>query len=336
MSHQNSSIDDIYIPTPPASPKKMASGKHLKRKKKKKKNKHHKLKGVGLTVLLLAMLIMVFHTFTSPRNPLDDFTLTSSAYKRILKQPLEEITEALSPSVRDTPIILSLIEEAATYPKAKILLANHEAYPDMLLELAANRPETLDFVINYTNYETSSLNTEGTRSISINDDFSPGSIPLFIQWDKRWGYDAYGNEFIATSGCGPTALSMVAVGLTGNTDMHPKAVSDFSYDLGYFHAGQGTSWSLMSEGATKLGLNSEELPLDASRIYRALEEGKPIIVSMKPGHFTGSGHFIVLTGTTSDGKIKVNDPGSIENSEITWDLDIIMNESKNLWAFSAA
>ena len=335
MSRQNSSIDDIYIPTPPASPQKTVSGKHLKRKKKKKKNKHHKLRSVGLTILLLVTLIMVFHTFTPLYDRLDDFTLTSSAYKRILRQPLEEITEALSPSVLGTPIILSLIEEAAIYPKAKILLANHEAYPDILLELAANRPETLDFVINYANYETSSLSTDGTRSISIDDDFSPGSIPLFIQWDKRWGYEAYGNEFIATSACGPTALSMVAVGLTGNTDMHPKAVSDFSYDLGYFHAGQGTSWSLMSEGATKLGLTSRELPLDASHIYTALEQEQPIIVSMRPGHFTKTGHFIVLTGATPDGKIKVNDPGSIENSKIAWDLDIIMNETKNLWAFSA-
>lgn len=127
---------------------------------------------------------------------------------------------------------------------------------------------------------------------------------------------------------------MVAVGLTGNIDKHPKAISDLSYNLGYFHAGHGTSWALMSEGAKKLGLNSRELPLDASSIYNALDEGHPIIASMKPGHFTKAGHFIVLTGMTPDGKIQVNDPGSLANSKIVWDLSVIMSETKNLWAFS--
>lgn len=331
MLQQDSFTDDINHPTPSASSQDKMPERYLK--KRKNTVKHHKAKSTSLIVLALALLILISYNFTASHKQLTDFNLTSSAYEHILKQPLEEIIEALSPSVLNTPIILSLIEESATYPQAKILLANHEAYPDILLELAANRPETLDFVINYVNYESSTLST---HSISIDDDFKPGSIPLFLQWDKRWGYERYGTEFIASSACGPTALSMVAVGLTGNTDMHPKAVSDLSYDLGYFHASQGTSWALMSEGAAKLGLNSKEIPLDASIIYNVLGEGHPIIASMKPGHFTKAGHFIVLTGTTSDGKIKVNDPGSIENSKIAWDLDIIMNETKNLWAFSAA
>lgn len=329
MSPQDSFTDDPYPSTSPTASQSQTPGRYLK--KRKNIAKHHNAKSTRLIVLVPTLLILISYTLTTSHKQLTRFNLSALAHKHILKQPLEEITETLAPSVLSMPVILSLIEEAPIYPKAKILIANHETYPDILLELAANRPETLDFVINYSNYETSTLST---HSISIDHDFNPSSIPLFLQWDERWGYESYGTEFIASGACGPTALSMVAVGLTGNMDMHPKAVSDLSYNLGYFHAGQGTSWALMSEGANKLGLNSRELPLDASIIYNVLDKGHPIIASMKPGHFTKAGHFIVLTGTTPNGKIQVNDPGSLENSKIAWDLSIIMNEAKNLWAFS--
>ena len=34
-------------------------------------------------------------------------------------------------------------------------------------------------------------------------------VPLFIQWDKRWGYEPYGTSDIGISGCGPTCMAMV-------------------------------------------------------------------------------------------------------------------------------
>ena len=161
-------------------------------------------------------------------------------------------------------------------------------------------------------------------------------LPHFLQWDQRWGYEKYGSDFIAINGCGPTALSMVAVGLTGNTKLNPKAVADISYKNGYLVDGKGSRWDLMTSGAKLLGLESKELPLSASTIYNALNEGHPIIASMKPGDFTSSGHFIVLVGVTETGKIIVNDSDSIARSNTEWDLTTLMNQMKNLWAFSIA
>jgi len=60
--------------------------------------------------------------------------------------------------------------------------------------------------------------------------------------------------------------------------------------------------------------------------------GKPT-VEMQQGdsfllyHFTSSGHFIVLRGVTSDGKILVADPASYSRSEKQWDLSIILSEA---------
>jgi len=49
---------------------------------------------------------------------------------------------------------------------------------------------------------------------------------------------------------------------------------------------------------------------------------------MSRGHFTTSGHFIVLRGITADGKILVADPASRNRSEQEWDFNIILNEAR--------
>jgi hypothetical protein len=58
-----------------------------------------------------------------------------------------------------------------------------------------------------------------------------------------------------------------------------------------------------------------------------LASGKLVVALMHPGHFTNSGHFIVLRGVTSDGKILVAGPGNLGRSEQAWDLALILRES---------
>ena len=57
-----------------------------------------------------------------------------------------------------------------------------------------------------------------------------------------------------------------------------------------------------------------------------LAEAKLVVAIMSEGHFTSSGHFIVLRGV-KDGKIMVADPASYTRSEQLWDLSIILNEA---------
>lgn len=207
------------------------------------------------------------------------------------------------------------------------ILANEALYPSELVELALTKPETRAFVYNYL--EKKDLPQKDLRL----KNHTKGAFPLFIQWDERWGYDQYGDNYMAINGCGPTTLAMAIVGLTGNTDVNPKMVANFSVQNGYYVNNVGTSWALMSEGAQAFGLNSKEVPLSESKILSLLREGQPIIASMGPGTFTTSGHFILLTGITEDNKIIINDSDSKVRSEMTWDIDVFMNETKNLWTF---
>ena len=156
-------------------------------------------------------------------------------------------------------------------------------------------------------------------------------IPLLLQWDKRWGYVDYGDNVLGLSGCAPTCLSMVVIGLTGNDAMTPDKIAEFATQNGYYVKGTGTSWSIMTEGAEKLGVQGTQISLSRNRIKGELEKEHPIICSVGPGDFTTEGHFIVLTGY-ENGEIKVNDPNCRTRSTL-WDYEELQGQIRNLWAF---
>lgn len=160
-----------------------------------------------------------------------------------------------------------------------------------------------------------------------------GEIPLLLQWDERWGYSVYGDNMIAVNGCGPTAVAMVVSGLLCDPSVTPYKVAKFAEEQGYYAGESGTSWTLMSEGVQSFGIWGEELGLSRSEVFSALESGCPIICSMRPGDFTTTGHFIVLT-KVENGKIKVNDPNSRIRSGQLWDYERLEPQIQNLWAFS--
>ena len=164
-------------------------------------------------------------------------------------------------------------------------------------------------------------------------DITSGEIPLLLQWDERWGYAQYGDNMIAINGCGPTVVAMVAAGLTGDNTVTPYKVAQYAEEQGYYTGESGTSWELMTSGAEHFGVQGQELGLSESGILLELESGHPVICSMRPGDFTTTGHFIVLTGV-EDGKIRVNDPNSRQRSETLWDYDTLEYQINNLWAFS--
>ena len=199
----------------------------------------------------------------------------------------------------------------------------YSSYPGSLIELLDRNPETKDFVLNYPFHEEESYDmTEFDRS---------SGVPLFLQWDSRWGYAPYGSDMMAITGCGPTCLAMVGYYLTGDAETYdPAVIAAFSEKNGYYATGYGSSWTLISEGAVKLGLDVTEIPLVEKRMKDNLEVGNPIICAMGAGDFTSSGHYIVLIGL-KDGKFIVNDPNSRENSQKLWSYEQIQGQIRNLW-----
>ena len=213
-------------------------------------------------------------------------------------------------------------------PEVQEVLSHVEDYPENLLSLLVRNPETVDFVARYPQ-------DKDRAPADAVEEVRQGEIPLLLQWDPRWGYAQYGDGLMALNGCGPTALSMVICGLTGDSAATPWAVARYAQEMGCYVDGVGTSWELMSEGCRHFGLQSRELPLDQGVMKNALEVGEPIICSVGPGDFTTSGHFIVLSGL-EDGNFQVRDPNRHSTSAQLWDYDTLAGQITNLWAFSLA
>lgn len=220
-----------------------------------------------------------------------------------------------------------LVDMEKKYPKVANLYKDFSEYPVDLLALVVRNPETIQFVKDYP--EKHSVDVV----VNVKDDYKMGEIPLFIQWDERWGYAQYGDNMMAINACGPTCVSMVTVGLTGNTNYNPKYVADLSSSLGYYTE-SGTSWALMQDGIAQMGVTGYTINITADSIYSELKKNHPIIASVGPGDFTSQGHFIVLKGIDKKNRIIVNDPNSRERSKKHWDIEVLLSQIKSLWAYT--
>lgn len=242
-------------------------------------------------------------------------------------EPVPKTTKhaPLAASAPDSPYLEALRSMSGQDSRIQTVLDSSTDYPEDLLKILSNNIETLDFVLDYpTNMDNECADTVG--------DVVKGTIPQLLQWDERWGYHSYGGSIIAASGCGPTCLAMVASGLTGRNDITPAVVADYGTENGYLTEQNDTKWDLMSYGCEAFGITGTTLSLNEDAMREKLEEGFPIICSVRPGDFTNGGHFLVITGY-QDGQFRIHDPNSRIRSEQLWDYDRLAGQIKNLWYY---
>lgn len=202
-------------------------------------------------------------------------------------------------------------------------------YPESMVALYERNHEARDFALHYP------LEYGRDHQVDMSPYQNAEGVPLFMQWDRQWGYLDYGNDVVGVAGCGPVCLAMAGYAVTGDeTVFRPDNVVEFALKKGYCVPGSGSSWTLIGEGGRQLGLDVVQIPLDQNRIIKNLEVGNPIICVMGPGTFTTTGHFIVLAGM-EDGKFRINDPNSRARSERLWEYDEFQDQIRNLWVIRA-
>ena len=202
-----------------------------------------------------------------------------------------------------------------------------QTYLGNVSRLFLHSPEAARFILEYPFCYGADIR------IDLSKEVTKGEIPLFLQWDKRWGYQTYGSSFLAMTGCGPTCLAMVYCGLTGDIRQNPYRIACMAMENGYYVPGVGTAWELFTTGAEALGLEVQEVYFDEGYMAKLLADGMPIICSMRPGDFTNAGHFIVLTGIDQNRAVGVRDPNSRSKSERTWELSRVFPQIKGMWAY---
>lgn len=232
------------------------------------------------------------------------------------------------PVNRDYPEILVRLQELGeTNEVIRKIYDDAQNYPEKMLEALANNPEMADFVAQYTGNEE--IQNTGLTEIEKEQPY-----PLFLQWDARWGYAAYGdNSNIGLSGCGPTSLAMVLYYLTGDETITPDKIAAYSMENGYYLSGTGTKWALITDFPLLYGIRVKQLGLDEEKMISELARGNMIICAMREGDFTAGGHFIVIYGYDSMG-FKVNDSNCVARSQKSWTFQEIKNQIKNIWSFA--
>jgi len=194
-------------------------------------------------------------------------------------------------------------------------------------ELAADYAENLslflgDGMLQHTEYGGTTISSMG------NVRFTDGGteVVYFNQMDERYANKPYGTDNIGKYGCGPTAMSIVVSSLTSDI-VDPIEMAEWAYKNGGWCSKSGSYHSLIPNAAKAWGLPVEGCTAsEPQRLVDALSNGKLVVAIMSKGHFTKTGHFIVLRGV-QDGKILVADPVSYKRSQKQWDLSIILNEA---------
>ncbi len=278
-------------------------------RRKKRRRLRRKIRRIcRLTAVLALLLVAVF--------ALKKTNVIPGHHNYEIEKPVQRTEEEVQKKLE---------EMAKKHREYKDILEHYEDYPETYLAALANNPEMLDYVKGY-------LDSHGVLDAKLTKSEKKEDYPLFIQWDKRWGYASYGTSSIGISGCGPTCLSMVIYGLTENELATPDKVARYSEEQGYYIEGTGTSWELMTDGAAAFGVAGSELSLDESSMKQALDAGHPIICAMRAGDFTAAGHFIMIYGYDKKGFI-VNDPNSRTRSEKRWTYEELNGQIKNLWSY---
>ena len=155
-----------------------------------------------------------------------------------------------------------------------------------------------------------------------------GNVRLvyYNQGDDQWKDQLFGRDPIGPYGCGPTALAMAVSSLTDQT-VNPAELAAWAGSAGYAAPRSGSYLSIVDGAAEHYGLSCTSVQTrDVTALLELLSSGGVMVALLGPGHFTGTGHFILLHGVTLSGEILVADPSSRDKSLVTWDAQLILDE----------
>lgn len=133
-------------------------------------------------------------------------------------------------------------------------------------------------------------------------------LTYYSQLDNRWKNKMYSslgnkNQTIGSSGCGPTAASMIVTACKGT--ITPDIMADLFVKNGYRSANNGTYWSAFRAIADEFDIEYTETS-NIDTAIELLKNSNYVVASVGNGLFTTGGHFIVLTGI-EENTIKIYD-----------------------------
>lgn len=165
----------------------------------------------------------------------------------------------------------------------------------------------------------------------------------YSQEDPKWKNQSYVSRqandgaTMGDSGCGPTALAMVASQMNGKRPVSPTDMANLASASGYRDE-TGTNADFINYASSNLGMPSEQADApSAGYLQSQVASGNPVILngasSSDSGQpFTKSGHYLVAVGTDENGDILVNDPRGKSYSK-KYSPDTLAKQTARSWSF---
>lgn len=167
----------------------------------------------------------------------------------------------------------------------------------------------------------------------------------YLQTDARWRAKRYpcvgGTMSLGGGGCGPTCAAMLIETLTG-APCPPTATMEWACRRGYVTAGQGTQYAYFRAQLARFGIDCALLTqtpcLSAAspvrrEVERLLGEGYYFVALMKPGLWTGGGHYVLVWD--ADERVRILDPASTAEARTNGDPDAFFAQAKYFWSVDA-
>lgn len=134
------------------------------------------------------------------------------------------------------------------------------------------------------------------------------SFITYKQYDSRWGKKNYnGSSNMATAGCGPTSVAMLAYAVDGKTT--PIDTMKFMQKNGYAIRNNGTAWAGIPAAIKHFGLTNVKNLTTMPEVWSYLSKDNTCAVFLFSGGsrggvtWTTAGHYVAVTDyKTKDGK----------------------------------
>jgi hypothetical protein len=166
-------------------------------------------------------------------------------------------------------------------------------------------------------------------------------MPYYSQNDPKYKNKQYkqtggfgDGDTIGESGCGPTAMAMVASKYAGN-GYNPTTMAKMAEDGGY-STSVGTTPGYFSAAGNALGIPNQQVAPTKDSLQTSLANGNSVILQGAKGGVTNSpytseGHYVTATGVDGDNVI-INDPRGKQYSG-EYKMSDVIHDTTGMWSF---
>ena len=166
-------------------------------------------------------------------------------------------------------------------------------------------------------------------------------MKYFSQNDPRWANDDYQNNSdnatIADSGCGPTAMAMIASEMSSSQNITPVSIAKTAIAGGYRDE-TGTNKEFVQNAAEINGLAAveHESPTIETIKHSLLTNEPVLMLGQSDGSpnspYTVGGHYVVANGISGN-NVLLNDPRGVQYSQPV-NIARLASQTSSVWTFS--